>query len=101
MPPLGWFVGHVLDEVDSATEADHGLIDRQLPIEDVMGLKVVKQRVDKGSQFVERIVSRLSFLPVEAAVIQVQKSKDKCEPIPFHGLQYNYAYTVTSFPTNT
>ena len=39
-----------------------------------MGLKVVKKRVNKGSQFIERVVSRLSFLLVVAAVIQMEKS---------------------------
>ena len=94
--PLCWLLGHVLNEAESPFEGNHALINTHLFRECVLGLKISEERLKEGAELEEWIMSRLPFLPILAAVIEVEEAEDQTETIPLHDLYNVFRYMKSS-----
>ena len=94
--PLCWLLGHVLDKAESPFESNHALVNAHLFRECVVGLKISEERLKEGAELEECIMSRLPFLPVLAAVIEVEEAEDQTETIPLHDLYNVFRYMKSS-----
>ena len=86
-PPHGcFFGGEILNEEQSALEANHRLVDRQLTGGVVGLLKVLDQWIKKWSDFEQGIMTWLTFLDIIVVVIQVEELEKEREAVTLDDL---------------
>ena len=79
-----------MDKDEPTLESNHGLVDTYLSRESVPLLEIGQEWFQKVTELEEGIMTILTPLLVFLVVVQVEKSKNQCEPVSLRDLcEYN------------